>query len=83
MLAYLRQLAGLSDLAWLIPAHYEAPVACSAAQLEALAAELEARDWALSEGNWAFLAGIDRTLLQLGLVPAQETGAASRPSGPE
>ena len=83
LLAWLRQLAGLSDLAWLIPAHYEAPVACSAAQLEALAAELEARDWALSEGNWAFLAGIDRTLLQLGLVPAQETGAASRPSGPE
>ncbi|MFZ0409186.1 MAG: DUF4336 domain-containing protein [Cyanobium sp.] len=79
LLAWLRQLAGLPDLAWLIPAHYEAPVACCATQLEALAAELEARPWAPSEGNWAFLAGIDRTLLRLGLVPAAPIAAGHRP----
>ena len=80
-MAWLRQLASLPELAWLIPAHYAAPVACSSAQLAALALELEARAWATSEGNWAFLAGIDRTLLRLGLVPAEPWGEGSRSPG--
>jgi len=81
LVAWLRQLASLPELAWLIPAHYAAPVACSSAQLAALAHELEARAWATSEGNWAFLAGIDRTLLRLGLVPAEPWGEGSRSPG--
>ena len=27
------------------------------------------REWAPSEGNWEFLGSIDRTLLDLGVVP--------------
>jgi hypothetical protein len=71
LLAWLRQLARLEKLTWLIPAHYEAPVACSGPQLEALAAEREVRPWATSGGNWAFLAGVDRALLRFGLVPGE------------
>ncbi len=81
LLAWLRQLASLPELTWLIPAHYAAPVACSSAELAALASELEARPWATSEGNWAFLAGIDRTLLRLGLVPAEPLGEGSLSAG--
>jgi hypothetical protein len=66
-----RRLAGLQGLRWVVPAHYDAPVPCSPEQLLALAEALEQRSWAPSEGNWAYLAGIDRTLLRLGVVPEQ------------
>jgi hypothetical protein len=69
IVAWLRQLAGLEELRWVVPSHYEAPVACSAERLQALADELEQRQWAPSEGNWAYLAGIDQALLRLGVVP--------------
>jgi hypothetical protein len=71
LVRWIRQLAALGTLHWLIPAHYEAPVACTNDDLLALADRLEARDWAPSEGAWAFLAGIDRRLVNLGLVPSQ------------
>ncbi len=71
LVAWIRLLAALGEVRWLIPAHYEAPVACSSSRLEALAAELEARPWAPSAGNWAFLAGVDRALLRFGLVPGE------------
>lgn len=71
IVSWLRQLGQLEDLRWVVPAHYEAPVACNPEQLLALADELEQRPWAPSEGNWAYLAGIDRLLLRLGVVPKQ------------
>ncbi len=71
IVAWLRQLARLEDLRWVVPAHYDAPVPCSAERLEALAGELEQRQWAPSEGNWAYLARIDQLLLRLGVVPEQ------------
>ena len=78
IVAWLRQLAGLEELRWVVPSHYEAPVACSAERLQALADELEQRQWAPSEGNWAYLAGIDQALLRLGVVPEQpEAGMKS------
>lgn len=71
LVAWLRQLAALPGLRSLVPAHYDAPVAISAAQLEQLAEELEGRDWAPSQGSWGLLASIDQLLLRLGLVPAE------------
>ena len=71
IVAWLRQLARLEELRWVVPAHYDAPVACSAERLEALADELEQRRWAPSDGNWTYLAGIDQLLLKLGVVPEQ------------
>jgi hypothetical protein len=71
IVAWLRQLARLDELRWVVPAHYDAPVPCSAERLQALADELEQRQWAPSEGNWAYLAGIDQLLLRLGVVPEQ------------
>ena len=71
IVAWVRQLAALPELRWVVPAHYDAPVPCSAAQLEQLAAELEARPWAPSDGNWSYLAGIDALLLKTGVVPEQ------------
>jgi hypothetical protein len=69
LVAWLRQLAGLSGIRRLIPAHYHAPLDCSAAQLAELADQLEARNWAPDQASWATLARLDRTLVRLGLVP--------------
>jgi hypothetical protein len=71
IVAWVRRLARLDGLRWVVPAHYDAPVACSSAQLLELAEQLEQRQWAPNEGNWAYLAGIDRTLLKLKVVPEQ------------
>jgi hypothetical protein len=69
--AWLRRLAALEGVRWLVPAHYDAPIACSPGQLAALADQIEARAWAPRDGNWAYLAGIDDRLVQLGVVPDQ------------
>jgi hypothetical protein len=71
LVAWLRQLAALEGLRWLVPAHYEAPLACHSAVLIKLAHELESRAWAPSSGSWAFLAGLDQTLVGWGLVPGE------------
>ena len=71
LLAWLRELADLPELRWLVPAHYDAPVAIDGAQLRRLADELESRPWAPSQGSWQLLAGIDRTLVRSGLVPGE------------
>ena len=71
LLAWLRELADLPELRWLVPAHYDAPVAIDGAQLRRLADELESRPWAPSHGSWQLLAGIDRTLVRSGLVPGE------------
>ncbi|MFO7630020.1 MAG: DUF4336 domain-containing protein [Prochlorococcaceae cyanobacterium] len=74
LLEWLRQLAELPELRWLVPAHYSAPVAISAEQLLKLAADLESRPWAVSEGPWQFLADLDGWLLRSGVVPADPAG---------
>ncbi|MEB3171296.1 MAG: DUF4336 domain-containing protein [Synechococcaceae cyanobacterium] len=74
LVAWLRQLADLVEVRWLIPAHYAAPLPCSPDQLGQLAEQLEQRPWAPSDGSWATLAGLDQWLLRLGLVPEQPGG---------
>ena len=74
LLAWLRRLAELPELRWLVPAHYDAPVPCSAEQLLQLAQALEQRPWAPSQGDWTYLAGIDQLLLRSGVVPEQPLG---------
>jgi hypothetical protein len=69
LLSWVDSLAELEGLRWLIAAHYDAPVACQGATLQALASALRTRDWAANTGSWALLARIDRTLLDLGVVP--------------
>lgn len=69
LVAWLRQLGGLSGIRRLIPAHYDAPLECSAAQLMDLAAQLQARDWAPDQASWSTLARLDRMLVRLGIVP--------------
>jgi hypothetical protein len=66
---WIERLAQLPDLRWLIPAHYEAPVACDGARLADLAQQLLSRPWAPEQESWATLARLDQTLLRLGLVP--------------
>ena len=70
LVAWLRQLGQIDAVRWLVPAHYDA-VPCSSSQLQQLADQLEQRPWAASEGSWAYLAGLDQTLLRLKLVPNQ------------
>jgi hypothetical protein len=81
LLSWIRTLAAQPELRWLVPAHYEAPLACSSERLEALAAELEERPWAPDSGSWAYLAGIDRALLRFGLVPNQPVGGDGEQPG--
>ena len=69
LVAWLRQLQRLPELRWLVPAHYDAPLDCGPQTLDALAAALEQRPWAPESGSWSFLAGLDRRLVSLGLVP--------------
>ncbi len=71
LVAWVRQLAGLEGVRWLVPAHYDAPVAITGEQLLQLAQALEQRDWAPSDGSWGLLAAIDQLLLKLGLVPEE------------
>lgn len=69
LLAWIRRLAALEGVRQVIPAHYEAPVPCDGAGLEALATALEARPWAPAESSWTFLASVDAALLRWGVVP--------------
>ena len=69
LVTWIRELASLEGLQTLIPAHYDAPLDCGPQTLDALAAALEQRPWAPESGSWSFLAGLDRRLVSLGLVP--------------
>ncbi|MCT0219839.1 DUF4336 domain-containing protein [Synechococcus sp. CS-1329] len=74
LLTWLEKLGELGQLRWIVPAHYDAPVACSAGDLLALASAIRQRPWASSEGSWGYLAGIDQTLLRWGVVPSAAGG---------
>jgi hypothetical protein len=67
--SWLEQLESRSDLSWLIPAHYSAPLAFTTKHASALRSELQRKSWAPNEGNWTFLGDIDQRLLALGFVP--------------
>jgi len=69
LLNWLRELARIDSLAWIIPAHYTAPINCASQDLLNLAGELASRDWASSEGSWRFLADLDNNLLRWGIIP--------------
>ena len=69
LLAWLRRLSRLQGISQMVGAHYLAPMPCTSADFARLAAELEARPWAPSGGDWATLAAIDGRLLDWGLVP--------------
>lgn len=74
LLSWLGQLAALEGIRWLVPAHYDAPLACSPEQLRQLVVALEARPWAPDQRSWAYLASLDRLLLRLGVVPEVPQG---------
>jgi hypothetical protein len=69
LVAWIRALAELQGLRWVMPAHHDAPVASSAVDLAELADRIERGPWAPDQGPWQTLAGIDNTLVRLGLVP--------------
>ena len=66
---WLQTIAQLDGLRWLLPAHYDAPIAFSSERALNLRQELLSRQWAPQEGNWSFLHSIDQKLLSLGVVP--------------
>ena len=69
LLSWLDRVAEHTELRWLVPAHYSAPVPFTSEMALALKASLLNRDWAPSTGNWEFLGSIDQRLLDLGVVP--------------
>jgi hypothetical protein len=66
---WLRLLAALGDVRWLVPAHYAAPVAISCELMLQVAAAIDSAEWAPDSGSWATLSGIDRALVKLKLIP--------------
>ncbi|MEB3266286.1 MAG: DUF4336 domain-containing protein [Cyanobacteriota bacterium] len=77
LLNWIRDLAEWPQLAWLVPAHYDAPLSCPPERLERLARAIEARPWAPDRASWSTLAAIDRTLVRLKLVPASDQSSKS------
>ena len=75
LLAWLQALAMEAEVRWLVPAHYDAPVPCTAEDLAGLVESIKARAWAPDDGSWSYLAGIDTTLLKLGVVPGEPSQA--------
>ena len=71
VLRWLEQLANLSELRWVVPAHYDAPVPVGAGDLRVLLEGIQQRTWAPDQGDWAYLAGLDALLLRSGVVPAE------------
>ena len=69
LLAWLDRVAEHTEMRWLVPAHYSAPVPFTQERALALKASLLNSDWAPSTGNWEFLGSIDQRLLDLGVVP--------------
>ena len=69
LLAWLERLAQRTEMRWIVPAHYSAPVPFTPEMALALKESLLNRDWAPSTGNWEFLGSIDQRLLDLGVVP--------------
>jgi hypothetical protein len=70
VVTWLRSLHRWREIHWLVPAHFDAPIAVTGDRFDQLAERIEKRPWASDDGSWTALAGIDRTLLQLGVVPA-------------
>ena len=73
VIRWLRELAQLPQVRWVVPAHYDAPVPCSNEQLAQLADAFERREWAPNEGNWDYLASIDQLLMRSGVVPGEDS----------
>jgi len=71
VLRWLEQLVGLTELRWVVPAHYDAPVPLSGDALQNLLEQTRQRPWAPEQGDWAYLARIDALLLRSGVVPAE------------
>ena len=69
LLGWLDELARLEAMRWLVPAHYSAPLTFTPEVVAAFKEELVQRPWAPDQGNWDFLAEIDKTLVRYRLVP--------------
>jgi hypothetical protein len=69
LITWLEDVSRFSDLRWLVPAHYSAPLNFGSEEVLALRNELTKRTWAPDDHNWAFLSSIDQRLLKLGVVP--------------
>ena len=71
VLRWLEQLVELTELRWVVPAHYDAPVPLGADGVRDLLEQIRQRNWAPEQGDWAYLARIDALLLRSGVVPAE------------
>jgi hypothetical protein len=72
LMDWIRNLAAVDDVRWLVPAHYDAPVSISSPAFQAMAESLDSAEWAKEQGSWVTLAGIDNLLMSLGLVPGSK-----------
>ena len=67
---WLGKVGSINGMRWLISSHYSARVSFSNNDASILRSRILKRSWAPEEGNWRFLSWVDKTLLNLGVVPS-------------
>ncbi len=69
LIQWLDELIRLKGIRWLVSAHFSAPVELFPRKIRNLKEQIKRRPWAIGEGNWQFLDGLDKALLKGGVVP--------------
>ena len=69
-LDWLTTLSRCEGLLALVSCHYDAPIPIVSSEFDSYRQTIESEPWAPSTASWQQLASIDKTLLNLGLVPA-------------
>ncbi len=68
-LIWLDKISALRGLKRLVPAHFSAPINFNSQICNQLKRRLYNSKWAPSKGDWTFLGGLDKALLNNGIVP--------------
>ena len=66
---WLEKVSSLNGMRWLISSHYTAPLRFSNNDASYLRRKIIKEEWAPSYGNWKFLDGLDKNLINFGIVP--------------
>ncbi len=67
---WLAKVASINSMKWLISSHYSARVSFSSNDASVLKSRIIKRSWAPDKGNWSFLSWLDKSLLNLRIVPS-------------
>ena len=75
LLEWLEQMRRLKGVSWLVSAHFSDLVAFKPHQIRSFSESISKRSWATNDGSWSFLGSVDKSLLNLGVVPKDPQAA--------